>query len=247
MKKQYLTYLILTIIFIVVSVLYFTNPKEEIDPFVKIKEDVLKSDKLSDEEIAELNSQYLTVTHYTNRYARLESLNLDVYMINSDNDWQVVEATDSPVSCERMERFGFPSSFISDCYLEFPKAVGKVELDEAIEGEGGEFEIVATISEVQDPYCGCIKIEVEDDEYSLNYIGDDDVSGLEGEEVVLDVSVDDGDIILEEIIDILNDSEEDYVDYNYLSNEPDVSIDTQSSKYYIDRDYSGSDVRIIGD
>jgi uncharacterized protein YxeA len=244
MKNKYLIYIILPIILIAISIWYFNNPKEEVDPFVKIKEDVLKSDKLSDEEIAKLNSEHLTVTHYTDKYVRLKSENLDVYMINSENDWQVVEATESSVSCERMERFGFPSNFISDCYLEFPKVIGKVTLDEAIEGDGGKFEIIATISEIQDPYCNCLKVELDDSEYSIDYVDDEDLFGLEGEEVVLDVSIEDGEILLEEIIDIIDDIEE---DYSYLNNEPDYVEEVIESKYYIDRDYSNLDIQIIGD
>lgn len=66
--------------------------------------------------------------------------------------WRIVEVTDTPVSCERFARLGFPDDFLTGCRLSFADAVTVAEIDATLDASllaGAPLRVIGFVTDVQ--------------------------------------------------------------------------------------------------
>lgn len=212
----------------------------------------------------------IIITHTSKSHVRGEITNpeteevVPVFYALISGEWQKILLEDGIISCEKMDKFRFPSSFISDCILQYPKAKTVAEVvDDIYTGDAdGEIDIIGQIYFGDDPSCSsCFKISSggADIDFDLGIVNNTpDLNP--GDTVVVDVTVIDGETTVNKIkkIDNTNDTEEwvDVVDDNNLKEEiyyditdlpPGFEIGEEYYKWLYDIDNSHVDVQIIQD
>jgi len=212
------------------------------------------------------------LTHSTVKYARGEKTDLEtgkkspVFYMLSGGKWQEIILEDGIISCEKMDRFGFPSSFISDCILLYPKAktVAEVVNDISTGGGSGEVDIIGQIDFGSDPSCStCFNISSGGSDLDLDLnldLGNSD-GYTPGDNVIITTIVDDGNLIVVDIINIDNNNNDDNNDdsnalddkdlreeiYYDITDLPPGVLTEDYYKWLYDIDNSDIDVQIISD
>lgn len=166
----------------------------------------------------------------------------EIFLIKSQNEWKIVEQGRETVSCERMEKYGFPATFIENCELEFPTAIKVSKLVEKIKNKNTNtnlvesetqnsssafdnealenLEVVGVVSFADDPFCGCFDV-TSDGQTVTVYVNQETFSEeefeniQEGDQVVVTVSVNENESAEENSIE----SSEDFSDTSIKSNE----------------------------
>jgi hypothetical protein len=126
---------------------YYFAQKDSISQTPKTTDVVLK-ETLSKKGVL-LGDPEFTLIHVTDRFARAEikdpqtGESKDTFLVLIKDEWKIVDITSEPVSCEKMEKIGFPAKMISDCLLDFPQAQTVADLlgiDETKLSSAAQFE-----------------------------------------------------------------------------------------------------------
>lgn len=155
---------VLLITAIAMSVILITKD-EELDAY-QVQVDIEKSLAI-DERANGIVAENVVVTNISGDFARgkltdtSSSEEKDFYMIKIAGVWRVVEITNSPVSCERFARIGFPNVFIQDCRLSFSDAVTLSEIDATLadfflSSQNVNLKIIGTVENVTETENGQI-------------------------------------------------------------------------------------------
>jgi hypothetical protein len=118
---------------------YYFAQKDSISQTPKTTDVVLK-ETLSKKGVL-LGDPEFTLIHVTDRFARAEikdpqtGESKDTFLVLIKDEWKIVDITSEPVSCEKMEKIGFPAKMISDCLLDFPQAQTVADLENDINGD----------------------------------------------------------------------------------------------------------------
>lgn len=152
------------ILIIISSVLFFSaiaiaiiifNKEDKGD--VNLLQEINKSLSL-DERAEGLIPENVIINNSTENFLRgtvvdqRDGLQKDFYAIKINDIWRIVEVSNTPVSCERFARLGFPSAFISDCRLSFSDAVTISEIDATLDNfflESTELKIIGVVESVE--------------------------------------------------------------------------------------------------
>lgn len=160
-------------------------------------------------ENSELEIQDVKIVQQNSQYARAIFLNSEnnfgsLFLVKIANDWQVVEMSETnEFFCEKMEKIGFPSSFIADCSLEFPKAEDVLTFSEKLKlprEKEEEHSVIGLITLNSDPAKSSFLLTSGEETIELNY----DPSSLSSE--VLS-SISNGDQVLVNVQIIENEEE----------------------------------------
>lgn len=166
--------------------------------------------------------------------------NVHLITINGE-DWVVVEISEDPISCEKAERMGYPSSMVSDCLYEYPAAEEVAVIlawtkDELI--SAGEIEIIGKIELGDDPSVDTFKIVSDDGEFIIiTYDPDDENLNnlIDGDYVVINVTPSEdgnGEIILDlnsvEEVQTVEDVIEGEENNSIIDLEPNTNTDTNT-------------------
>jgi hypothetical protein len=237
-------------LFVLVGFLVFSNLNQSepaFDPVPEIKNAAIDSIKDTNSNISE---ESIIITHMSSRYARADLINTEIsfYLVKTTDGWNSVIVSDEPVYCERVQSIGFPSNFVDDCVLQFPRAISVddyVNLDDSSADD--EFTIIANITDSQDPFCDCLTVESGGETITLSYPDNTDIFET-GETVVL--TLEDGEITeVVSIDDEESDSNDDNNNYNvYVSPDPETSdLNDQTNLIFRDVDNSLKPIQIITD
>jgi len=197
MKKGFSSLIIISIVAVSILVasggtFFILNGKNE---FPKISPQQKIENAISENIIGENK----TTTHVSDRFVRGEvsvnGLLNNFYMVKVNENWNLFVVSDQPISCEKAERTGFPTSMVSDCIYQSPNAntssdINNKSNEELLSEEN--FEIIGELIIGSDPFSGFMIIDENNNSVNIN-VGNFDPSGLgnleEGDYIVADVSV----------------------------------------------------------
>lgn len=198
-------------------------------------------------------------------YARgeivVDGVTKNVHLISvNGEDWVVVEISKDPISCEKAEKMGYPSSMVSDCLYKHPDAE-KVEVVLAWSKEKlisvDEIEIIGEVNFGDDPTDGTFELVSENGDsiiiaYDPNDENFNDLS--DGDYIVVNVTPsenENGDVVLdlnstedvETINDVVENNTEDVIDENnsIIDLEPKTSADGDVTSSVIDNTTNTTD------
>jgi len=125
MKKGFSSLIIISItaisiLFVSVGTYYFIQDDNE--EITKITQQQ-KIENFISEKIKGENKK---TTHVSERFIRgdvlIDGLLNNFYMIKIGENWNIFGVFDQPISCEKVEKIGFPVSMVSDCIYQSPNA-----------------------------------------------------------------------------------------------------------------------------
>jgi hypothetical protein len=234
------------ILFLLVLIFSFGNDKKIIsDPISDIREVILNnSNSENNSELANIQ-----ITHVNDNYARAQSDLVNFFLIKNEVGWKIIISGEF-FFCEKLEKFGFPAGFISDCVLQYPEAINIAQYQAGDYDPNSESQIIiANISNSQDPFCDCLTVESGGESYTFDYDGENEYEP--GDTIVISV-VEDNIVEIVEVIDEDDgddnnnneDDESEEIPDVYLNPDPETS---QSNLFFLDIDNSQREIQIISD
>lgn len=126
----------------------------------------------------EFDIRDVKIVQQNSQYARAIFLNSadnfgSFFLVKIANDWQVVEVSETnEFFCEKMEKIGFPASFITDCSLEFPKAENVLTFSEKLKSpkeKAEEYSVIGLITLSPNPAEPSFLLTSGEQTIKLNY------------------------------------------------------------------------------
>ncbi len=208
---------LVSVIFLTIFLFYILKSNQSTNQ--NIPKPKTTDEQIKNKILEEMGNTNFVISHISPSYARGKisdtSGEKDIFLVESNGNWNIVEITDDFLSCERGERLGFPPSIISDCLLEYPKSEN---IEEVLEKEKEEL-ILAEKIQIK----GNILFSNNPDEYYFEIISDDNNSveiiyNLENGNPIVDQNISNGDYV---VIDVIVDENDDGdLIFNLDPNEP---------------------------